>query len=391
MFQARNLVNFNGSQIPRGSRVSIMTYNVLFRGGSNSNFSFKKTSLSEGRETIIMSEISHYEPDILCLQEVSRDGEFLPWKIRLEQIGYESLFFAHGRNQHGLAVAYKSGLFSELAHKCVGYRDQDMLNLIDPVTTNHSAVLVALKLKSIDRIGSSIGSKNGIIIGTTQLSPFQAASYERTRQAGILLNEVKSFSDGLGCGSSFNTVLAGDFNSTPNDAAYISLTSRPLKFNGITKKLLGNSICRNPKHEKFNFDPNIRIPSSLRTQALQKIAKIQNFHNKIGIRATSVYNLAHRWSLKNKVGAQFTEPKFSFWGSRWQGLVDYIFLIERCGAILDSTNETESDAGELSCANIISVLDTPTISDMKSIDSALPAIGKFPSDHLCLMAEAELL
>lgn len=70
---------------------------------------------------------------MICLQEVDQDFMRSIWKIELERLGYTVHFaIKRGKAVHGLLIAYKSDLFSEVCYHEV---HMDMMGTIarDPI------------------------------------------------------------------------------------------------------------------------------------------------------------------------------------------------------------------------------------------------------------------
>ncbi|KAF8001162.1 hypothetical protein HF325_004951 [Metschnikowia pulcherrima] len=138
----------------------------------------------------------------------------------------------------------------------------------------------------------------------------------------------------------FYTILAGDFNSQPFDAAYLSITEKPSKIKSHLFILCG-------------------------------------------------YGLIHpeNSGLDNKRN----EPLFSNWTDTWKGLIDYICVVSDW----DNTNNRKVDSLDdftrASSMRLLRLLKMPSTADMGPEQFGLPQPGMYPSDHLCMMAELELL
>ncbi|KAI5479379.1 Endonuclease [Pseudohyphozyma bogoriensis] len=216
----------------------------------------------------LMQEVLHYAPDVACLQEVDRLSDHLP-SLTLTH-SYTS-FIGYKDKSHGLLVAHKNSVFTKVGERGIRLDElpidesapapatsfdvpsevEDVLPTpsedtktpsgegeaagaevkeegYDPNssevkakrkaaglsrTTRNVALFVALKFK--DREG-------GIIIATTHLFWHPAHVYERSRQTGILLRELRRFRDEGGNGEWVNwpTFLAGDLNTQPCEITY---------------------------------------------------------------------------------------------------------------------------------------------------------------------------
>lgn len=107
------------------SRISVLTYNVLFPqlpGKHESPFSTEigYSQDHEGnvyensafRQEIVLQNILNSKSDIHCLQEVSQD-HFNKLSAALEKEGYKGEYRYHNR-KHGVAIFYKQDKFQQL-------------------------------------------------------------------------------------------------------------------------------------------------------------------------------------------------------------------------------------------------------------------------------------
>ncbi|KAK4702668.1 RNA exonuclease NGL2, partial [Phenoliferia sp. Uapishka_3] len=252
-----------------GRKVSIMTWNMLAQALVRREL-FPGSDFLKGGQRLptLMAEIMHYAPDIACLQEVDRLPAHLP--ILSTTYSYTS-FIGYPNKAHGLLIAYKESVFEKAGQR--GLR-LDELPLIDSATTptppppssparsssdimadeflvwpplpsihgdsydpttsaaksarraaglsrstRNVALMVALKFK--DREG-------GIIIATTHLFWHPQHVFERARQTGILLRELRRFRDDNPEWQDWPAFLAGDLNTQPCESTYRLIMGLPL-------------------------------------------------------------------------------------------------------------------------------------------------------------------
>ncbi|ETW86966.1 hypothetical protein HETIRDRAFT_99377 [Heterobasidion irregulare TC 32-1] len=208
-------------------RLKVMTWNLLAQCLVRREL-FPVSDCLKGaqREHMIYREILSPNADILCLQEVDRLEKLLPI---IESGGYEHVYAAGPRKKHGSLIAYRRGVFTKIKthvldfdtaqvrDKSGGDADRGCTGLSH--VTKNVANIVALK-----REGTEDG---GVIVATTHLFWHPSYSYERARQAGILLREVTKFRDANDC-ANWPCILAGDFNFSPTDPGYSLLVGAPL-------------------------------------------------------------------------------------------------------------------------------------------------------------------
>lgn len=136
---------------------------------------------------MLTNELTHYQPTILCLQEVDLE-QYEPYFVNLlRNLQYDHILLAAKRKRQGLLVAWKDGKY-ELEHR----RDihYDLLNTgtVGPTMwTGNVGICLGLKRKD--------SPTQGIWVSNTHLYWHPRGSYERQRQAGVLVSETMKFAD----------------------------------------------------------------------------------------------------------------------------------------------------------------------------------------------------
>ncbi|GEQ67863.1 hypothetical protein JCM33374_g1529 [Metschnikowia sp. JCM 33374] len=396
----RPILSIPGSEPGNGPQISIMTYNTLAQALINrKRYPTSGKALRWGnRSKAMFEEIGDYSPDILCLQEVDVSTWDSEWKPTLQKQGYQAVFHASRQKRHGVAIAFKTSKFACLSHMLVDYDNEITEGMDRSKITDNVGLFVYLSFDATYLEGCSPPTKKGLLVGTTHLYWHAFASFERTRQTYLLLKSCKQFASNtrtlFGADLTFYTYLAGDFNSQPFDAAYLSITEKPVEYKGITKNGLGRSIVydwlgttksedENPDPEHFDFTPETSL----------QISKVQNLHNSIDLRAISLYSVGygHVHPENSGLDNNKNEPLFSNWTDTWKGLIDYICVV--CD--WQNTNNTQIDSLDqftaASSMKLLGLLKMPSKEDMGPESFGLPQPGMYPSDHLCMMATLELL
>ncbi|KAF9229386.1 Endonuclease/exonuclease/phosphatase [Gyrodon lividus] len=176
---------------------------------------------------MIHAEILSHDADILCMQEVDTLDKLLPM---LDSAGYSYTYAAGPAKPHGCLIAYRRNMFQNVHAEVIEY---------DNLEVHHN-----LEFNQQARIGSSHRTKNigsivalqwldpdsenkGYIVATTHLFWHPAYTYERARQASLLLREVAAFQESRQL-HHWPCIIAGDFNFAPDDPAYSLLVGDSL-------------------------------------------------------------------------------------------------------------------------------------------------------------------
>lgn len=377
-----------------------MTYNTLAQALVNrKRFPTSGNSLRwASRSKVLFEEIADYSPDILCLQEVDLATWDSEWKPKLQNLGFQAIFHSSRQKKHGVAIAFNAKKFACLLHMFVDYDSEMTEGMSRSKITDNVAIIVYLSFKEDYLDASAPISKKGLIVGTTHLYWHAFASYERTRQTYILLKLIKQFTSNtrtlFGPDLTFYTFLAGDFNSQPFDAAYLSITEKPVDYHGITKNGLGRSIVYDwlgtPDPEDNNPDPEHFDFSSVTSE---QISKIRSLHNNVDLRAISLYSVGYGLVHPENSGLDNSknEPLFSNWTDSWKGLIDYICAVSDWSGSNNRSVDTVDELANTSSMRLLKLLKMPAKEEMCSELLGLPQPGMYASDHLCMMAELELL
>ena len=137
------------------------------------------------RSKMLTNELKYYQPTIMCLQEIDLK-QYEPYFVPLLQsLHYDHILLAAKKKRHGLLIAWKIEKFELLHRKNIHY---DLLSAgtVGPIMwTGNIGLCLGLKCKD--------SSGRGIWISTTHLFWHPRGSYERQRQAGILVSETTKF------------------------------------------------------------------------------------------------------------------------------------------------------------------------------------------------------
>ncbi|KAF8925234.1 hypothetical protein BGZ58_000992 [Dissophora ornata] len=192
------------------------------------------------RRQNLLQELLTHPPDLACLQEVDFwDEVYYPI---LTKAGYETAYYKNVNKKHGCAIIWRKSRFEKVDQLAFDYDDIGQPTFM----TGNVGLMVGLRpvlsktenpdpnadmvLAEDDDEGSAKEETSkedddtdipgGILVATTHLFWRPDGSYERLRQASIMLNKVKEWNQKL----NFTVLLGGDFNTTPRDAAYRAMT-----------------------------------------------------------------------------------------------------------------------------------------------------------------------
>ncbi|KAF8622890.1 hypothetical protein AX15_006655 [Amanita polypyramis BW_CC] len=375
-----------------GFRVKILTFNSLAQCLVRRElFPTSQCLKATQREPMLHREILTYSPDIICLQEVDRLDKLVPV---LEQAQYSYHYGAGVGKKHGCLIAYKRKMYAKLSDRLVDYDEEEIRAHGNERARQGRSfwtrnVGIVVTLKSTDDSGW------GIIIATTHLFWHPKYTYERARQAGILVREIVKHRSDSGK-TNWPCVIAGDFNFTPNDPAYSLIVGDPLlpeQEACITESrvvhisvdpTIPKTDKPSPDNDEEAIDPD-RVITNARTateaDGLLCTAELQALYE--GVQLRSVYDIGLRQAKAysqnpcKTFGDRFPlfpgrrgsyEPEYTSYTHYWKAVLDYIFILE------------DKD----SRCQILGLLEPHRSENM---EPGLPKQGVCGSDHISLSGE----
>ncbi|KAG5419841.1 NGL2 [Candida metapsilosis] len=438
--------------------IKIMSYNILAqclirRDLYPTNGKILKWSV---RSKILLEELHWYDPDVLCLQECDKIQYLHFWQQELRKVGYDSKFYRYNTKNHGLVIAFKSDWFTCKHQSYIKYDqeleyDPDEPRLPDPrIVTNNVGFMCFLEFKpSLVQQYPYLAERGGMIIGTTHAFWHPFGTYERTRQMYILLHKMKEFQRVMsvvnGNKKPFYSFFTGDLNCEPFDAPYLSMTAKPIKYEGQARNVLACSLSytfskeraldseseeddlngidesSSSDEDKSGVDESsssdedksgvesqesevsestrLNNPSdpepeefSITEEQDKLIKQLENAHNGIPLRAISMYSAGYAAVHPENATEFRNEPSFSNWVEKWNGMLDYILLIVPWSKDEDYTSKLDThESLEKYNIKLTKLLKLPTANDMGPKPNGQPRLYQYPSDHLCIMAEIQLL
>ncbi|SCW03282.1 LAFE_0G07008g1_1 [Lachancea fermentati] len=413
-FIRRPMLHLNQNETGGGFTFTIMTYNCLaqalirrklFPTSGNALKWFK-------RSQVLLNEFKHYNADLHCLQEIDYIQYQSFWKGEFNKLGYDSQYHRSGTKNHGIAIVWKHDLFTMVDKMLIDYDKEASGNIEPRTTTTNVGLVLALKFsnKVLEKFPHS--NKSGIIIGTSHLFWHPFGTFERTRQCYVLLNKMKEFSHRVkllqGADTHWYPFFCGDFNSQPFDAPYLSMTSKPVTYQGRAKRVIECSAsftfskardgeeCDDEEGgniEKFGADqPDHPVPDEFQATDEQAalVKNIEKLHNGLDMRAISIYSIGYKHVHPENAGLDNDgkEPEISNWAHTWRGLLDYIFFIKSWDYSDRRTPDKIETFEQENGVKIKSLLRMPPAAEMP--DHGQPHEGEYASDHLSMICELEL-
>lgn len=275
------------------------------------------------RQNLIQKELTGYNADLICLQEVDRavfSDSLVP---ALEAFGLEGVFRI--KQHEGLATFYRKSKFRLLSQHDISFQEalkSDPLHkeLLEKLALNPLAQEKVLQRSSVLQISvlqSTTDSSKKICVANTHLYWHPKGGYIRLIQMAVALVHIRHVSRDLYPG--IPVIFCGDFNSTPSTGMYHFVIS--------------GSIAED--HEDWASN---------------------------GEEERCSMPLSHCFKLKSACG----EPAYTNYVGGFHGCLDYIFI-------------------DLNTLEVEQVIPLPSHEEVTT-HQALPSVSH-PSDHIALVCD----
>ncbi|WBW74048.1 CCR4/nocturin family endoribonuclease [Schizosaccharomyces osmophilus] len=399
MLPLPNFVPFDENKLPVD--IKVMTYNVLAQTNiRRSMFPHSGETLKwKNRSKVLENEFKFYAPDIGCMQEV--DAEFIPsfYKPLMESMGFDLSFQAAEGKTHGILIFWKTSLFEKLKVDVIYYDDHDEL----PGRMNTKNIGCCVSLQRTN------DPSRGIFLATTHLFWHPYGSYERLRQGAVLVKEVNAIADAR---QNWPVIIAGDFNTEPFDTNYPAMTTKPFAICRRATDIIERSMnyvfgeselegkeeaVAQPsiKQSDTNTESGVSTPTSTTSASAPSKKRILHVQNEFvphyttfyeqhqqNPRLVSLYSYGYKHVDPVNAKNAFEHPAFTNWANTYQGHLDYIFVMDRNSTSEKTANEVVEGI------KLKSLLRIPKPAEMKEAE---PLEGRYPSDHVALMASIQLI
>lgn len=169
----------------------------------------------DSRRRLIIREIRHWEPDLVCLQEVDR---FPDIAAQMNNRGYESRFKGRtGDAKDGCATFWKS--------KQLRLLEEDSIDFSEFNLRNNVAQIFVFELNGTQKL----------VLGNIHVLFNPKRGDVKLGQIRMLLEKANALAEKW---NGIPIVLAGDFNSTPDSAIYKFLSTMKLNISLHDKRQL---------------------------------------------------------------------------------------------------------------------------------------------------------
>ncbi|KAF9967195.1 hypothetical protein BGZ70_010474 [Mortierella alpina] len=385
-------------------RFLFMTYNLLAQALVRRDMfphASQKALRWKFRKQNLLQEFLAYAPDLACLQEVDFWEEvYLP---ALTKAGYETSYYKNEKKKHGCAIIWRKTRFEKMDQMTLEYDDIGQPTF----TTGNIGLMVALQ--PLQQKASENPDPNadmvlpeedegkddekeaaqdyealvpgGILVATTHLFWRPDGSYERLRQASILLQKIDEWNKHL----NFTVLLGGAEKASPETTIADST-----KFGDSEDPKIKNLAAM--ASSASGEDAPVHAPLEVFTPAKDLLAAVEAYARCISIYGQyETLTKDHPAEVNTKVveasdeiestataaPVEHThgEPTFTNFATWFKDTLDYVYLydqpIPEAGARLVPLRLLE-------------------IPDKSFLGHGLPD-ENFSSDHLCLMVEFALL
>jgi len=355
-----------GPRISREGRFTVLSYNLLAdlyasQGDFYHSYCPAWAISWHYRRQNLVKELTRYDCDIMCLQEVQSNHYEDYLRDELAAHGYEGvykkktndLFMGKCSAIDGCATFYRKSRFelikkyevefNKAAVTTANHFREPMRNVaLQRLSKDNVAIIVVLESK--DQILSR--EQPLVCVANTHIHSVPENSDIKIWQVHTLLKGLEK----IAASTKIPIIVAGDFNSEPGSAAHTLM---------VTQRIDG-------RHPETSNDP---------AQFLQPLLPVQ--HSLPLLSAYSAFLTAPSSKdhpklnqQKARMNPRTREPLFTNYTKTYQGTLDYIFYTP---ALLTPT----------------ALLELPS-EDEADIDNGIPN-ARYSSDHICIMAEFQLL
>ncbi|GAA6106914.1 2',5'-phosphodiesterase 12 [Tachysurus ichikawai] len=221
------------SEVTNDFTTRVVTYNILAEIYSQTELS--KTVLYpycapyalelDYRQNLIKKELSGYNADIICLQEVDK-GVFGDSLVpALDAFGMDGVFKVKERQHEGLATFYRRSKFKLLFRHDIMLSEALKTDVLHSVLLEKLSTNPALKEKMVQRsttlqvtVLQSVSDPSKIVcVGNTHLYWHPKGANVRLIQMAVALKHLKKVVMEVRAST---TIFCGDFNSTPSSGLF---------------------------------------------------------------------------------------------------------------------------------------------------------------------------
>ncbi|XP_008118933.1 protein angel homolog 1 isoform X1 [Anolis carolinensis] len=199
------------------------------------------------RLTNILQEIQHWDPDILCLQEIQENHFWEQLEPALTMMGFTCIYKRRtGRKTDGCAICYKQNMFQLISSNPVEFF-RPGLDIL-----NRDNVGLVLLLQPLLPEGLGDKAVSPLCVANTHVLYNPRRGDIKLAQMALLLAEIDKTAK-MADGSYCPIILCGDLNSVPDSPLYKFIRNGQLYYHGMPAwKVSGQEeLCQNLHQRKL--------------------------------------------------------------------------------------------------------------------------------------------
>ncbi|KAM8807247.1 protein angel homolog 1 [Eudromia elegans] len=175
----------------------------------------------------LLQEIQHWDPDVLCLQEVQENHYWEQLEPTFRMMGFECFYKRRtGRKTDGCAVCYKHGKFQLISVNPIEYF-RPGLDIL-----NRDNVGLVLLLQPLLPEGLDPKMVSPLCVANTHVLYNPRRGDVKLAQMALLLAEIDKIAKNAE-GSYYPVILCGDLNSVPDSPLYKFIRNGQLSYHGM--------------------------------------------------------------------------------------------------------------------------------------------------------------
>uniref|UniRef100_A0A8B9S464 Protein angel homolog 1 n=1 Tax=Apteryx owenii TaxID=8824 RepID=A0A8B9S464_APTOW len=175
----------------------------------------------------ILQEIQHWDPDVLCLQEVQENHYWEQLEPTFRMMGFACFYKRRtGRKTDGCAVCYKHSKFQLISASPIEYF-RPGLDIL-----NRDNVGLVLLLQPLLPEGLDLKMVSPLCVANTHVLYNPRRGDVKLAQMALLLAEIDKIAKTTE-GSYYPVILCGDLNSVPDSPLYKFIRNGQLSYHGM--------------------------------------------------------------------------------------------------------------------------------------------------------------
>ena len=249
------------STVLAGSSFRVMSYNMLADVFADTEYT--RTTLYpyckpealvfDYRKSLLIKEISGYNTDIMCMQEVDEKHYLRTFVPQLELQGFEGAYKGKtGNMKEGEAIFFRTAKFKQVADCSIAIRDvlatdSEYSKLAEQLQKTEDLWTLIQNLGTILQViilECQNNPKQKLLVANTHLYFRPSADHVRLIQGMVCVQHIakllKSYKDN---GIDITSIFCGDFNSDPKSVLHSFMTTGIIQGDSIDIKIPEHENC----------------------------------------------------------------------------------------------------------------------------------------------------